>query len=247
MDDNKWLTKIRAMLAKAEDPAATPEEAETYTARATELMGKYGIDQALIDAARPEKVVPGDLIINITGSYAVDKRDMLSGVAWDMGCRTILLTHRRRGFPTTHRVHVFGFASDIQRVEVLYTSLLVQMANGLAQSEVPYWENPAAYRRSWIAGFTDAVRKRIRESEQRAKQNAEQERPAGAPGVAVVLADRVALVEKAKADAYPDVKKARARTLSGSGAGDGYDVGQRADLGGTRINSSTRNAGALAS
>ena len=52
-DDHPILAKVRKLLALAEDPAATTHEAETYTAKAAQLIADYGIDQALLAAADP--------------------------------------------------------------------------------------------------------------------------------------------------------------------------------------------------
>ncbi|MGH3566379.1 MAG: DUF2786 domain-containing protein, partial [Pseudonocardia sp.] len=46
------LDTVRKLLAKAEG-AATQAEAETYTAKAMELMARHGIDSALLAAATP--------------------------------------------------------------------------------------------------------------------------------------------------------------------------------------------------
>ena len=43
--------KVRKLLAKAEDPAATDEEAQSFTAKAQEMMTKYSIDLAMISDA----------------------------------------------------------------------------------------------------------------------------------------------------------------------------------------------------
>ena len=52
--DNDLLDRVRKLLAKAEDEGCTPEEAEALTAKAAELMARYGIDRALLGALRPE-------------------------------------------------------------------------------------------------------------------------------------------------------------------------------------------------
>ena len=52
-DHDPILAKVRKLLALAEDPAATTHEAETYTAKATQLIADYGIDRALLAAGRP--------------------------------------------------------------------------------------------------------------------------------------------------------------------------------------------------
>lgn len=247
-ESNKWLRKIRALLAKAEDSACTPEEAEAFTERATDLIAKYGVDQALIDADRPEKQVPGDLIIPIDGKYGPEKQRLLGWIAHELGCRGVRRWEReRKGQPNRYSVHVFGFAADIERVQILYTSLLVQMANGIAKAEAPTGENVAAFRRSWMYGFANAVAARIHEAEERAKANAQQDRGADRPGVALVLTDRTALVEKAKEARYPGLPDARRPQFSGSGFHAGHEAGQNADIGGTRIDSQATTGNVLTS
>lgn len=235
---DKMLARIRALLSKAQDPAATIAEAETYTAKATELMARYGIDRAMLAAADPTTDIPGDRIITVDAPYARDKQHLLSQIGLSLGCRTVL---KRRG--SDFSVHLFGYASDLERVDMLFTSLLLQAVNGLAQTPAPYYGSTAAFRRTWLAGFTDTVTERLREAENRAAQNAttEQQRTGTTgPSVALVLADRRTVVERAMNAAYPKLKTARPRTLSGSGYHHGAAAGRRADLGGPRIASDRR-------
>ena len=64
--------KVRKLLAKAEDPATTPEEAESFTAKAQQMMTKYAIDLAMItDATRADKVVARGWAVH--GPYAAHK------------------------------------------------------------------------------------------------------------------------------------------------------------------------------
>ena len=72
------LAKVRKLLAKAEDPATTPAEAEAYTAKAAALMAAYGIDRALLALADPTLDVVGDLVVVLERPYAADKADLLS-------------------------------------------------------------------------------------------------------------------------------------------------------------------------
>ena len=131
--------------------------------------------------------------------------------------------------------------SDLARAEVLYTSLLLQASSQVRRSFAPPGENVAAYRRSWLAGFTRAVVGRLTESEDRAAQTARTSGPApGGRSVSLVLADRSVAVSSAMEDAYPHLRKAQARSLSGSGGRSGYLAGQRADLGGARVGRGVR-------
>lgn len=234
------LDKVRKILAKAEDPAATPEEAETYTAKAAELIAAYGIDAAVLAESRPGSDVVGDRVVVLDAPYALDKAGLLSGVATAMRCRAVQRTRYVDGAKQLS-LHLFGYRSDLARAEILYTSLLLQAASQL-RSAVPLpGESVAAYRRSWLAGFTTAVVRRLREAERRAEAAARPDHPAAeGRSVSLVLADRSVAVRRAVESEYPYLSKAQARQLSGSGGRSGYLAGQRADLGGTRVGADGR-------
>ena len=142
---------------------------------------------------------------------------------------------------------MFGYSSDLERAEILFTSLLVQMARALAKQAVPAAGNSAkAWRRSWMLGYCAAVVARVRAAEEAAVASATPDEDAaeavGAQSAALVLADRSLTVRQQVSAAYPRLKKKRV-TYSGSGYGDGYREGQRADIGGGKLRS--RPAGAL--
>jgi hypothetical protein len=217
----RTLERVRKLLAKAERTDNEHERA-AFMAAASALMAKYGIDS--LDPERPRQA-PGDRIVTVPGPWAREKARLVSLVAQALRCRPLLIGRADGG----HRVHVFGFAADLERAELLATSLLLQMASGLARVRPPGEVTAVrAYRRSWLLGFTDEVYRLLREAENRA------EAEAPSVGTALVLADRHAEVERAVAAAYPRIRLSVPRT-SGSGYGDGVAAGRRADLGRTRV------------
>ena len=149
---------------------------------------------------------------------------------------------RRKQFATggyVYDMHLFGFASDLERTELLYTSLLVQAAYGIAAAagagvgvggRVPPVLAGRLHARGRVAGCSEA--------EQRATAQAAQ--VATGPSVALVLADRGRLVDRRVEDAYPRLRSSAPRRLMGSGHGGGYAAGQRADLGGARLGGRAR-------
>jgi uncharacterized protein DUF2786 len=232
---DSMLERVRKLLAKAEDPGCTPEEAAALNDKAAELIAKYGVDMALLAATSPESDVVGDRVIAIYAPYALDKAALLGTVAMALRCRSVRTKTMAVG-GYSYTMHLFGFASDLDRTDLLYTSLLVQASYGLAAAPVPRQETPAAFRRSWLAGFTQAVGHRLREAERRAADDA-----TGSSGtsMALVLADRGGRVERRMAEAYPRLGMAPPRRLAGSGASGGYAAGQQADLGGARLGRAT--------
>lgn len=233
------LAKIRKLLAKAEDPATTTEEAELYTAKATELMATYGIEAALLARRDPGRDPVGDRQVRVEAPYAADKAQLLAAVALQLRCRAV----QRRDHADGARqltLHLFGHESDLQRVELLFTSLLLQAAHALARTPVPPLEHKAAFRRSWLAGFTRAIAQRLRAAERAAATASAPRFAATGTTTALVLADRSSAVAERMRQAYPHLRDAAPRRLSGSGARDGWAAGQAADLGGTRLDRGAR-------
>jgi uncharacterized protein DUF2786 len=225
------LDTVRKLLAKAER-AATAAEADTYTAKAVELMARHGIDAALLAAVEPGRDDIGPLRIAMQDPYSAGKARLLGWTAAALGCRWVL--HGAWGGKVT-AVTVFGHASDRERVELLYTSLLLQATSQLVRVRPPGpRESVAAYRRSWLVGFSEQVHRRLLAAEQRAAGKAAAAAPGEEPaaGVALVLADRRERVHQAFAREYPRLASARRSVLSGSGHPAGALAGQRADLGG---------------
>jgi hypothetical protein len=230
----RLLDRVRKLLAKAEAEGVTAAEAQALTAKAAELMAKYGIDRALLAARRPETDRPDNRIVQLYNPWARVQAHLLCGVAAALRCQCILLPS-----PAGQRVHVFGYASDIERADLLYTSVLVQMWHGLVAAPVPAATaaggtgSVRAWRRSWLLGFAAAVIARVRAAEQRAEQSAGA--PGDAPGhAALVLADRAVVIRQHVVHAYPHTRTARV-TYSGSGYGAGYAQGNRADIGSGRV------------
>jgi hypothetical protein len=224
------LDRVRKLLAKAEAEGVTAPEAEALTAKAAELMARYGIDRARLAASRPETDQPGSRIIDIANPWAQVRAHLLAGLAGAMRCQCILLNADGPGA----RIHVFGYASDLERTDILYTSLLLQMAHGLTAAVPPAGiRSPRAWRRSWLLGFAAAVIARVKAAEDRAATRAEAE-SYGGPSTALVLADRSVVIRQQMEQAYPVTRQARI-TYTGNGYRAGYSQGQRADIGNARI------------
>jgi hypothetical protein len=224
------LAKVRKLLAKAADPATTTAEAEAYTAKAAALAAAYGIDQALLAAAEPGRDPLGDRVVPLEAPYATDKGDLLSVIAHELRCRAVRRIDRTAD-GTSVTLHLFGHGSDLDRVELLFTSLLLQATRDLTRTPIPRGEHAAAFRRSWLAGFSYAIQQRLSDAERKAAAEAAPRFAAAGSSAALVLASRSELVEAAMHDAYPQLRTARPRVLSGGGGHHGWAAGQRADLG----------------
>jgi hypothetical protein len=241
-DDDRMLERVRRLLAKAEG-ATTEAERDAYNSKAAELIARYGIEEALLGAQQSTRPTPGDQVVRLDAPYARDKGSLLASIATPLGVRAVIV----KDASSALSMHLFGMDSDLQRVDLLYTSLLVQAAHGLAVARPgSAYESVAAYRRSWMIGFAYSIQQRLVAAEAAARATAEvgfaKSTEGAGPSVSLVLADRAALVDSALAEAYPRLRNAPTRMLSGTGGAAGAAAGKRADLGGKRVTGRGRRA-----
>lgn len=229
------LDKIRKLLAMAEDAACTEAEAAAFTAKATRLIAAYGIDEALLAQDDESRGGVGSRRLEMHPPYAREKSTLLATIASQLRCAAVL--HQVPAYDDQWRrtnrfwVECFGHESDLALVEMLFTSLLVQAGRDLVRARPPRGESAAAFRRSWWLGFAGAIGARLELAERQAAKAAEVRFAERGTSAAVVLADRADRAALARRDAYPRLRTATRRTLSGSGGMDGWVSGQRADLG----------------
>lgn len=230
------MRRIRALLNQAENAAATEHEAQTFRDKAFELMATYGIEQAMLSADKPDRDEPEGRTIQVYYPWAGEGVALLGGIAHALGCRPVLL---RTPPAQPKRVRLLGFASDLDRVQVLHTSLLIQMHAGLHNATVPDRANGRAWRRSWLIGFVAEVSERLTKAETRARHTATS---SGGRRTEIVLAGRDTRVLELQFREFPKLRKARPRTFTGTGLADGRAAGARADIGNPRINNHKRDA-----
>ncbi|HKN53345.1 MAG TPA: DUF2786 domain-containing protein [Amycolatopsis sp.] len=228
-DTDPQLERVRKLLAKAEDPAVTEAEAELYNKKAAELIARYGIDKAMLAASGAGADEITTLKIAMENPYSREKASLLTNIAYPLRCRSLL----HRAGQLVAAVTVFGFKSDLARVELLFTSLLLQASTQLTGvrpgQRLFSGESIAAYRRTWLHGFAAAVHQRLKHAEEAAARAHTPATP-GARSAELVVRDRMELVQHAFDEQYGDLRSAPPRRLSGSGYGDGHDAGTRANL-----------------
>ncbi|MFK4100676.1 DUF2786 domain-containing protein [Streptomyces sp. NPDC019531] len=156
--DARMLGRIRALLAKAE-ATGYPEEAEALTAKAQELMARHSVDEALLDAQAPAKDAPGACRIGVEPPYEQAKAVLLDAVATANHCRAVW--NEPLAFST-----VVGFEADLESVELLYTSLLVQAQSAMAKAEAAQRaggrKRTKTFRQSFLAAYAHRVGDRLR-------------------------------------------------------------------------------------
>jgi hypothetical protein len=200
--DQRMLDRVRALLAKAES-TEFPEEAEAYTARAQELMARHSIDEALLAAAARDRSgrpgEPSGRRLFVDSPYEAAKAVLLDVISGANRCRSIW--HKNLGLCT-----VVGFPADLEAVELLFTSLLVQATTAMiaAGSRQDAWgrSRTRSFRRAFLASYAQRIGERLAG----ATSAAERQAVAESPGTRLlpVLAARHRVVDDAFDVMFPD-------------------------------------------
>jgi hypothetical protein len=166
--DDRLLGRIRALLAKAESTEFA-EEAEALSGRAQEIMAKYSIDHALLAAESGRQEEPGGRRIAVDNPYEAAKASLLQAVADANRCRVVWL--KELGLVT-----VIGFPADLDAVELLFTSLLVQantaMLRAGAKRDAYGRSRTRAFRQSFLVAYAYRIGERLSEAAEHAEQEA---------------------------------------------------------------------------
>ncbi|MGA4972374.1 DUF2786 domain-containing protein [Streptomyces pseudogriseolus] len=155
--ESRMLGRIRALLAKAE-ATGFPEEAEALSAKAQELMARHSVDEALLAARTPAAEGPDAVRIGVEPPYEQAKAVLLDAVASANHCRAVW--NEAFGFST-----VVGFAPDLEAVELLFTSLLVQATTAMTKAEAAQRaggrKRTKTFRQAFLAAYAHRVGERL--------------------------------------------------------------------------------------
>lgn len=228
------LARVRALLAKAESTEFT-EEADAFNAKAAELIAKHGIDEALLANAGHSSDTIEQLKIMMSNPYSYEKAALLTAIGESLRCQVIATTSGSVVVSCT----IVGYGSDLERVNLLYTSLLLQAGSQVTrQRPTTSRVSTVMFRKSWFHGFNVAVRDRLLAAEAKAEQEAP---VAGGVSTALVLRDRSKDVSREFRRLFPRAVT-HSRSVSSGGYHAGHAAGSKADLGGRRVDVGRRAA-----
>ncbi|MET9604023.1 DUF2786 domain-containing protein [Streptomyces sp. NPDC006512] len=220
----RMLGRIRALLAKAE-ATTFPEEAEALSAKAQELMARHTVDEALlaVRGGGPAQV-PGACRIGVEPPYEEAKAVLLDAVATANRCRAVW----NSGFEFST---VVGFESDLEAVELLYTSLLVQGTAAMTRAEAAQRaggrKRTKTFRQSFLLAYASRLGRRLAETAEHAATEAPDNLPA-------LVARDVAVTSRAD-EMFPRTTTTRLRGATDhAGWEDGTAAADAAHVGGGR-------------
>lgn len=226
MSDSAMLGRVRALLAKAES-TTFEAEAEALTAKAQELIAKHNIDQRLVEArsgdTRPRDL-PGTRTVPISDPYSGPKVMLLTQVADANNTRAVWLKQ-------SNICSVVGFDEDIDAVDLLFTSLLVQATAAMVaagpQRDLYGRSRTRSFRHSFLISFAQRIGERLQETTRAVVDEAVAE---FGTDLLPVLASREEAVEQRLRHEFPQIRRVATRASNGAGWTAGRIAADRARL-----------------
>lgn len=224
---DRALRRIRGLLTKAES-TEFPDEAEALTAKAQELMTRHAVDVALLaggsSPGTSAGVDVGTRRVHVADPYARAKMQLLAAVADANDVR--LVWYQGLGI-----ANLVGVRADLDAVELLFTSLLLQVSQALAAAERQTGRSSVSrtFRRAFLLGYAHRVGERLRTARRNATAQAAAERDVD---LLPMLRSRQEAVQTAAAELFPRVRTSRSRaSVDAGGWYAGRAAAERAEVG----------------
>jgi hypothetical protein len=226
---SKWSSKIRGLLAHAQDPSNPPETRQMFFAKAAELMERYGIDQAQLRAEggdhTPEQAQVWSYAVAGGQGLGNARAEAACHIAMAMRCKTVMQTAQP---PRPCMVIVAGVDSDIAAVRTLLP-LVMRQAELAAALAAAGGNRAPSYLGAFLVGFALEVAGRIR---------ARRRDWSPGTGAELILASRERIVADLYAEVFGDVPTASSKYQRADGNAAGRAAGRQADLGDSQLGNS---------
>ncbi len=215
---SRVLNRIRTLLAKAE-ATEFAAEAETFTAKAQDLMTRHAIDETLLRASRDGAIDIRGVRVHVHNPYAGEKVALLNQVARANRCRAVW--NKPLGLVT-----VLGTPVDVDQVEMLFTSLLIQATRAMTEAgtrRAGSFDRSASFRRSFLMAYAVRVGERLTETSEAAAATYGAE-------LVPVLQRQTDAVQAEFDRLFPQTRTAKAGRYNAAGWGAGREAADRAHL-----------------
>ncbi|NUS43862.1 MAG: DUF2786 domain-containing protein [Mycobacteriaceae bacterium] len=210
--DAQVAGRVRGLLAKAER-SDYPEEAETLTAKAQELLSSHALGVAVTRAhTRGQlRIEVQSRRVHLDNPYLKEKAQLLSEIGRANGVRTVWFS--KLAMATT-----VGTPLALAQVELLYASLSAQASRAMREAS-RHRTSPSstAFRRAFLYGFAVRVGERLRQADRRASDSVMAEGRITVADALPTLARQSAAVDAELTLLFPAVREIRSRPIDSAG------------------------------
>jgi hypothetical protein len=224
--DAKVLARVRGLLAKAES-TEFPDEAEALSTKAQQLISRYSLDRLLAVSDQRDSTGEAAIVSRrlwIDAPYVGAKANLVHQVAVANRCSSVVA--EKLGFTT-----VVGTASDLDGVEMLTTSLMVQADTAMLAAGRQTSRGGArspSFRRSFLLAYATRIGQRLSEADETAVTAAAESDSSGA--LVPLLRGQAEQVDEALAKMFPHTVRRRASVGNWQGWIEGMAAADQAEL-----------------
>lgn len=215
MSRESVLEKVRKILDRAEG-SDHQGEVDAALALASRLMAQHAIEQAEVDALKdsgePEKIIERVVIVGADKSpISRSKGNLAVAVAQYNRCRVFKTTRLDTSgaqWRDMYALHIIGYESDVDYMEMLWTSLCLQMdeAHNRAKHNRPSWVHARTFRTSFCIGFINEAWQRLKTIQEQTMADVREE---SGSSTALVLVDREKSVDDYMAQNHRNLRSGR--------------------------------------
>jgi hypothetical protein len=161
----KMLTRIRALLAKAES-TDFEAEADALTAKAQDLMTRHSIDEALLTAEAGESIDVSGAKVLIHHPYGLEKASLLTVLAEANRVRAVWSEF-------ASCATIVGLSTDVAQVEMLFTSTLVQATRAMTHvgAVSDAGSRTSSFRKAFLSAYAVRIGERLVEASHQATES----------------------------------------------------------------------------
>lgn len=221
--EEKMLDRIQALIAKANAHGVTEHESDALMAKAYELMERYRIDDAMLAARASVKFKPLHKLFLVEGSFAKGRRQLAFSIAKGMGLAAVSI---RKYDPYAgkfqHYMDVFGFESDLEVYQLLFTSLMLQGHSECNRLKGYDAGHTRSIRSGFWFGYAHKIAWRLIDARQAESKKS--------TGTELVLVGRKAEIDRLRDEVYPSLRSEKVTKVNAHGYAAGESAGSRANL-----------------
>ena len=227
--DRNLVTRVRKLMDKA---AATSNghEADAFSRKAAELVARHRIEPSALAQRSGDELVVREVPLG-RGAYVRGRLALLMAVAEAHDARVVF------GPTSTGTIaYVAGHTSDVDVVEVMYTSLHSQAASQMSSERRATSAATQSYRRAFLFGYADRVAKSFDEVRKAAEAGSPTAEELDGNGRSLARLERSGRVDEFVGQRFGRVRTARsAAGADVTGWSAGSVAAERADLGRRRV------------
>lgn len=223
------IARVRKLMDKA---AATSNahEADAFSRKAAELIARHRIDPASLAESDLDELAIREVALG-RGAYVRARLALLMAVAEAHDSRVVFAAT-----PTGTVAYVAGRSSDLDLVEVMYTSLHAQAAARMSMEHRATAAATQRHRRSFLFGYADRVAKSFDDARRNARAASPARGDADLAGRSPARLEQLDQVDRFVAERFGRVRAARsAAGAEVRGWAAGSEAAERADLGLKRV------------